>query len=130
MKFNASDVQLSSRGGEYFQIHFSESKAENHQYVLLQNSFEFFQGPAYFECHDLDLAGQGRVKYCELRPDSLEIDIVDSPKHITVTFNETDEKVGNMAWILRIIFNENVPFVNLSEITEIPMVEEDDEEYF
>ena len=130
MKFNASDVQLSSRGGEYFQIHFSESKAKNHQYVLLQNSFEFFQGPAYFECHDLDLAGHGRLKHCELRPDSLEIDVADSPEHITVTFNETEEKVGNMAWILRIILDENNLFVNSSGIPEIPIEDEEDTEYF
>jgi len=37
MKFNASDVQLSSAGGEYFQVHLSESEAENCPYVLLTN---------------------------------------------------------------------------------------------
>ena len=71
MKFHASDVQLSSRGGEYIQAHLSESKAENCPYVLRQNSFEFSRGPAYFECHDLYLAGHGRVRRCELRRASL-----------------------------------------------------------
>jgi len=108
MNFHSSDIQLSSSGGEYFQIHFSESEQEDHAYVLLQNSFEFFRGPAYFECHDLDLAGQGRVMCCELRPASLEIDVTESSEHITVNFNEPDEKVGNIAWILRIILDENV----------------------
>ena len=42
MKFTASSVELSSTGGEYFQILFSESEQEDHVYVLLQNSFEFF----------------------------------------------------------------------------------------
>jgi hypothetical protein len=88
MKFHASDIQLSSSGGEYFQVSFSESNQENCPYVLLQNSFEFFRGPAYFECHDFDLAGHGRVKHCELRQASLEIDVTDSAEHITVTFNE------------------------------------------
>lgn len=129
MKFNASDVQLSSRGGEYFQIHFSESEQKDHGYVLLQNSFEFFQTPAYFECHDLDLAGQGRVMRCELRPASLEIDVTDSPEHITVTFIEPDEKIGNLAWMLRIILDENVSFVNSSGIPEIPMEDEDTEDF-
>jgi len=39
MNFHASDIQLSSSGGEYFQILFSESNQENCPYVLLQNSF-------------------------------------------------------------------------------------------
>lgn len=117
-------------GGEYFQVDFSESEQEDGAYVLLQNSFEFFRGPAYFECHELDLAGQGRVKRCELRSDSLEIDVADSPEHITVTFNETDEKVGNMAWILRIILGKYVSFVNSSGIPEIPMDDEEDEDCF
>lgn len=121
MKFNASDVQLSSLGGEYFQVHLSESEAENCPYVLLQNSFEFFRGPAYFECHDLDLAGQGRVKRCELRRDSLEIDVSGSAEHITVTFDEPNEKIGNLAWILRIIFDKRVSFLNSSGIPESPV---------
>jgi len=129
MKFHSSDIQLSSSGGEYFQIHFSESEQEDHAYVLLQNSFEFFRGPAYFECHDLDLAGQGRVMCCELRPASLEIDVTESSEHITVNFNEPDEKVGNIAWILRIILDENVSFVNSSEIPEIPIEDEDAEDF-
>lgn len=124
MKFHSSDVQLSSIGGEYFQIHFSESEQEDDVYVLLQNSFEFFQTPAYFECHGLDLAGQGRVMRCKLRPASLEIDVTNSAEHITVTFTKPDDKVGNMAWILRIILGENVSFVNSSGIPEIPMEDE------
>ena len=125
MQFNAVDVQLSSSGGESFQIHFSESEQEDHAYVLLQNSFEFFRGPAYFECQNLDLAGQGRVNRCELRPASLEIDVTDSSEHITVTFSEPDEKVGNIAWLLRIILDENVSFLNSSGVPEVPI---DDEE--
>ena len=121
MKFNASDVQLSSAGGEYFQVHLSESEAENCPYVLLQNSFEFSRGPAYFECHDLDLAGHGRVKRCELRRASLEIDVSGSAEHITVTFDESHEKVGNLAWILRIILGKRVSFVNSSGIPESPI---------
>lgn len=130
MKFHSSDVQLSSIGGEYFQIHFSESEQEDDVYVLLQNSFEFLQTSAYFECHDLDLAGQGRVMRCELRPASLEIDVTNSPEHITVTFAEPDDKVGNMAWILRIILGKNVSFVNSSGIPEIPMKDEEDADGF
>jgi hypothetical protein len=129
MKFHSSDIQLSSSGGEYFQIHFSESKQEDHLYVLLQNSFEFFRGPAYFECHNLDLAGQGRVKRCELRPGSLEIDVTDSAEHITVTFSEPDEKIGNLAWMLRIILDENVSFLNSSGVPEIPMEDDDTEDF-
>jgi len=121
MKFNASDVQLSSRGGEYFQVHLSESKAENCPYVLLQNSFEFSRGPAYFECHDLDLAGHGRVKRCELRRASLEIDVSGSAEHITVTFDESNEKIGSLAWMLRIILDKRVSFVNSSGIPENPI---------
>jgi hypothetical protein len=121
MQFNASDVQLSSSGGDYFQIRFSESEQEDEVYVLLQNGFEFFRGPAYFECHNLDLAGQGRVKRCELRPASLEIDVTDSSEHITITFSEPNEKLGNMAWILRIILAGKVSFLNLSGVPEIPM---------
>jgi hypothetical protein len=125
MKFNASDVQLSSRAGEYFQVHLSESEAENCLYVLLQNSFEFSRGPAYFECHDLDLAGHGRVWRCELRRGSLEIDVSGSAEHITVTFDESDEKIGNLAWILRIILDERVSFVNSSGIAESPLEDPD-----
>jgi len=66
---------------------------------------------------------------CELRPTSLEIDVTDSTEHITVTFNEPDEKVGNIAWILRIILDENVSFVNSSEIPEIPIEDEDAEDF-
>jgi hypothetical protein len=121
MKFNASDVQLSSSGGEYFQVHLSESKAENYPYVLLQNSFEFSRGPAYFECHDLALAGHGRVKRCELRRASLEIDVSGSAEHITVTFDESNEKIGNLSWMLRIILGKRVSFVNSSGIPENPI---------
>jgi hypothetical protein len=129
MKFYSSDVQLSSSGGEYFQIHFSESEQEDHVYVLLQNSFEFFREPAYFECHDLNLAGHGRVKRCELRPASLEIDVTDSSEHITVTFSEPDRKIGNLAWMLRVILDENISFVNSSGIPEIPIEDEDTEDF-
>ena len=126
MKFHSSNIQLSSSGGDYFQILLSESREGDYQYVLLQNSFEFFQGPAYFECGDLVLAGQGRVKRCELRPASLEIDVTDSAEHITVTFNEADEKIGNIAWILRMILDESVAFVNSSGISEIQIEDPDD----
>jgi hypothetical protein len=121
MKFNASDIQISSSGGEYFQIHLSESDDEHCPYVLLQNSFEFSRDPAYFECHNLDLAGHGRVKRCELRKESLEIDVTDSAEHITVTFNKPNEKIGNLAWMLRIIFAKRIPFVNSSGISEYPI---------
>jgi len=129
MNFNASDVQLSSRGGEYFQVHLSESEAENRPYLLLQNSFEFSRGPAYFECHDLDLAGHGRVKRCELRRASLEIDVSGSAEHITVTFDESNEKIGNLAWMLRIILDKRVSFVNSSGIPENPIKDDDDDDY-
>lgn len=130
MKFDASNVQLSSRGGEYFQVHLSESKAENCPYVLLQNSFEFSRGPAYFECHDLDLAGHGCVKRCELRQASLEIDVSGSAEHITVTFDESNEKIGNLAWILRIILDKRVSFVNSSGIPENPIEEPEFQDRF
>jgi len=126
MKFHSSNVQLSSSGGEYFQIHFSESDQEGHAYVILQNSFEFFRGPAYFECHDLDLAGHGRVKRCELRPASLEIDVTGSSEHITVTFSEPDRKIENLGWMLRIILDEDVSFVNSSGTPEIPIDDAED----
>ncbi len=125
MQFNASDVQLSSHGGEYFQVLLSESKAKNRPYVLLQKSFEFSRGPAYFECHDLDLAGHGRVKRCELRRASLEIDVSGSAEHITVTFDESNEKIGNLAWMLRIILDKRVSFVNSSSIPEHPIEDPD-----
>jgi hypothetical protein len=128
MKFNASDVQLSSRGGEYFQIHLSESDAKNCPYVLLQNSFEFSRGQAYFECHDLELAGYARVKRCELRRASLEIDVSGSAEHVTVTFDESNEKIGNLAWMLRIILDKRVSFVNSSGIPENPIKDNDDYE--
>jgi len=70
MKFHASNIQLSPSGGEYFQISLSESDVEHCPYVLLQNSFEFFRGPAYFECHDLDLSGHGRIIRCEFQQTS------------------------------------------------------------
>jgi hypothetical protein len=129
MKFHASDIQLSSSGGECFQVSLSQSNEEHCPYVLLQNSFEFFRSPAYFECHDLDLAGHGRVKHCELRQSSLEIDVTDSAEHITVTFNESDEKVGNLAWVLRIILTRRVFFVNSSGIPDIPIEDPYFEEY-
>jgi hypothetical protein len=130
MKFNASDVQLSTFGGEYFQIYLSESEAENCPYVLLQNSFEFSPGPAYFECHDLDLAGHGRVKRCELRRTSLEIDVSGSPEHITVTFDESNEIIGNLAWLLRIILDKRVSFMNSSGIPESPIEDPDFQDWF
>jgi hypothetical protein len=128
MKFHASAIQLSSSGGEYFQVSLSESNQEHCPYVLLQNSFEFFRGPAYFECHDLDLAGFDCIKRCELRNGSLDIDATDSAEHITVTFDEPNEKIGNLAWMLRIIFAERVSFVNSSGISEIPIEDPDFEE--
>ena len=121
MKFAASDIQFSSAGKDYFQVHLSESTEEDCPYVLLQNSFEFFRGPAYFECHDLDLAGHGRVKRCELQRESLEIDLADSVEHITVKFNESDEKIGNLAWVLGIVLAGYASFVNSSGIPEHPV---------
>ena len=123
MKFDASDVKPSLSGGEYFQVLFSESRTEIGSYVLLQNGFEFCRGSAYFECHDLDLAGPGRVKRCELRRASLEIDVTGSAEHITVTFDESDEKIGNLVWIMRIIFDKRVSFVNSSGVPENPITD-------
>ncbi len=120
MKFIASDIQLSVLGEEYFQVDFSEFEAMNCQYVLLQNSFEFSRGPAYFECHELQLAGHGRVKCCEIRRASLEIDLFGFDEHISVFFNESNEKIGNLAWILRIILDNRATFVNSSGIPERP----------
>jgi len=51
--------------------------------------------------------------------------VTDSAEHITVTFNEPDEKIGNLAWILRIIFAERVPFVNSSGVSENPIEDPD-----
>jgi hypothetical protein len=128
MNFHASDIQFSSSGGEYFQILFSESNQENCPYVLLQNSFEFSRGPAYFECLDVDLAGHGRIKRCELQRTSLEIDVTDSAEHITVTFDESDEKIGNLAWMLKIILTQRLSFVNSSGVSENPIEDPDFEE--
>ena len=125
MKFSASNMELSFSGGEYFQVELDGSEVEEGTYVLLQNSFEFSQGAAYFECHNLDLAGHGRVKCCELQQASLEIDLIDSDEHITVTFNEPNKKIGNLAWMLRIILDEHALFVNSSGIPEIPIVDPD-----
>jgi len=126
MKFHASDIQLSSSGGEYFKVSLSESDEEHCPYVLLQNGFEFPRSSAYFECHDLNLAGFDRVKRCELYQTSLEIEVSDSAEHITVTFNEPDEKIGNLVWILGIILTNHVPFLNSSGIPKIPIEEEED----
>ena len=126
MKFVASQIDLSAIGGEYFQVLLNESEAEDCSYVLLQNSFEFSSGPAYFECHNLDLAGTGRLKRCKLGQASLEIDLKDSDGYITVIFNEPKEKIGNLAWMLRRILNKRVPFVNSSGIPEEPIIEDPD----
>jgi hypothetical protein len=61
------------------------------------------------------------VRRCELQRESLEIDVSDSTEHITVTFDESQEKIANLAWILRIIVNRHVPFVNSSGISESPI---------
>lgn len=121
MKFIASSVELSSTGGEHFQVVLDESDQDNSPYVLLQNSFEFPAGAAYFECHNPDLSGHGRVRRCELRRTSLEIDVTDSDEHITVLFNESEEKIGSLGWILRIILNKRTPFLNSSGISEHPI---------
>jgi hypothetical protein len=125
MKFHASNLQLSTRGGEYFQVAFEESEAEGASYVLVQNAFEFGRGPAYFECHDHDLSGHGVVRRCKLQRASLEIGVEDSDTPILVTFDAPKTKVGNLAWLLRIIFAERVSFVNSSGVEEIPMEEQD-----
>jgi hypothetical protein len=124
MKFHASDMQISSAGGEYFQVSLSTSNDEHGPYVLLQNRFEFSRGPAYFECHNYDWAGHGRIKFYKLRNASLEIDVTDSAEHVTVLFNESDEKVGNLVWMLGIIFTEHVSFLSSSGIPEILIEEE------
>src|SRR4051812_6869054 len=41
--------------------------------------FELERGPAYFECHNLDWAGHGQVKHCEIQRTSLEIDLKNLP---------------------------------------------------
>jgi hypothetical protein len=125
MKFNATDVQLACSGGYGFQAHFSEAETEPGPYVLLQNYFEFRRGPAYFECQNLDLAGHGRVKRCELRRASLEIEVTGSAENITVAFDEAEEKIGNLAWILRIIFARQTSFANLSGVSEKPIEDPD-----
>jgi len=130
MKFKATDVQLSCAGGDGFQVHFSEARTGHGVYVLIQNYFEFERGPAYFECNNLDLAGHDRVKRCEVRRDSLEIDLKDSAEHITVTFDESDEKVGQLVWILDIIFAGRVRCVNSSGLPEIPIEEPDEDMMF
>lgn len=121
MKFNATDVQLSCSDGDSFQAGFSEFENGDGSYVLLQNHFEFERGPAYFECNNFDLAGHGQVKRCEIRRASLEIDLAGSAEHITVTFDESDVKIGNLAWILRIIFAKRASLVNSSGVPEKPI---------
>ena len=125
MKFHALNIQLSTSGGEYFQVVFKESEAEGASYVLMQNAFEFGRGPAYFECHDRTLSGHGVVRRCELQRASLEIGVTDSDTPILVTFDAPKTKVGNLAWLLPIIFAERVSFVNSSGVEEIPMEELD-----
>ena len=70
--------------------------------------------------------GTGRLKRCELGQVSLEIDLKDFDEHITVTFNQPNEKIGNLAWMLRRILNKRVPFVNSSGIPEEPIIEDPD----
>lgn len=130
MKFKATDVQLLCSGGDGFQVHFSEAETGHGSYVLIQNYFEFEHGPAYFECNNLDLAGHGRVKRCEVRRDSLEIDLKDSTEHITVTFDEPEEKVGQLVWILDIIFAGRVRCVNSAGLPKIPIENPDEDMMF
>lgn len=122
MKFHASDIQLSSQGDdEYLQVYFSESDEEECPYVLLQNSFEFERVPCYFECHNLDLVGHGKIKRCELRRNSIVVELQYSNEPITVTFDESEEKVANLGWILNIIVDDDRVFVNNSELPSKPL---------
>lgn len=126
MKFHARNLQFAISGGEYFQISFTESEdEEDAAYVLLQNAFEFGRGPAYFECHDFAISGHGVVRRCELRRDALEMHIRDANTSILVTFDAPEAKVGNLAWLLRIILTKRVSFVNSSGVEEIPIADPD-----
>ncbi|HUI89235.1 MAG TPA: hypothetical protein VLX61_11000 [Anaerolineales bacterium] len=64
--------------------------------VLGQNSSEVSAGRAYFECHNFDLGGPGRVERCELKRRSLEIDVEASNSHLTVLFNEPDQNTETL----------------------------------
>lgn len=122
MKFHASDVQLSSQGDdEYLQVYFSESDEEESPYVLLQNSFEFERVPCYFECHDLELAGRGQIKRCELRRNSIVVELKYSAEPITVTFDASGEKVAHLGWILDMIVGDDLTFVNNSGLLNKPL---------
>ena len=122
MRFHASDVQLSSElDDEYLQIYFSESEADECPYILLQNSFEFERTPCYFECHNFELSGHGVIESCELKPKSIEIDLQTSTEHLSVTFDETKEKIANMAWILDMIFDGDRAFLNNSGVPNKPL---------
>ena len=130
MKFKATDVQLSCSGGDGFHAHFAETRTGHSSYVLIQNYFEFEHGPAYFECNNLDLAGHGRLKRCEVRRNSLEIDLDDSTEHITVVFDEPEEKVGQLVWILGIILAKRALLVNSAGVPEIPIEYPDEDLMF
>ena len=125
MKFYASNFELSTSGGEYFQVVFTESEDEDCPYALLQNAFEFGRNPAYFECHDFALSGHGVVRRCELQRASVEIGLMNSDTPILVLFDAPEAKVGNLAWLLGIIFAGRVAFVNSSGVEKIPMEEID-----
>jgi hypothetical protein len=54
--------------------------------------------------------------------------VTDSAERITVTFDESDEKIGNLAWMLKIILTQRLSFVNSSGVSENPIEDPDFEE--
>ena len=51
--------------------------------------------------------------------------MTDSNERITVLFNEPDEKIGNLGWILRINLSKHALFGNSSGISEHPLDDKD-----
>ena len=101
-EFSLANVSVSSSGGEYFQVHFSDEQDNDDFYFLIQRQFESPDGGrVYVESHERMLCGHFKIRNAELRRNVFRLEIVcQPPEAVQIRFKAGARRYNELKTVL------------------------------
>ena len=102
-EFSLANVSVSSSGGEYFQVHFSDEQDSDDAYLLIQRQFESPNGGrVYVESHERMLCGHFKIRNAELRRDMFRLEVIcQPPETVQIRFQAGARRYNQLKTVLK-----------------------------
>jgi hypothetical protein len=103
-------VSVSSAGGEYFQVSFTENEASDAAYFLIQRQFESYDGGlSYIESHQRTLCGHFKIGKAELRRELFRLELIcQPPETVQIRFHADETRYKELKIVLKAILPSGV----------------------